>query len=155
MDPSSYSQIKIATVPMIQAFLLLTIQYKQACHGFKVMRSLANCTIFLYIYILLLILILYLPRFNKPVALTGFGLVTQNNANDFVPFNSTQPPDAMAPFGPDPRMSNILSLDKMLIISSRVQPQPQRRLHLQLQPRRPLVSPIHKEMMPMPNGCKV
>ena len=102
------------------------------------------------IYILLF-LILYLPRFNKPVALTGFGLVTQNNAPDFVPFNSTQ-----APFGPDPRMSNILSLHKMLIISSCVQPlQPQRRLQLQLQPRRPLVSPIHKEMMPMPNGCKV
>jgi len=40
--------------------------------------------------------------FNKPVALTGFGLVTQNNANDFVPFNSTQPPFAAAPFGPDP-----------------------------------------------------
>jgi mannan endo-1,4-beta-mannosidase len=35
--------------------------------------------------------------FNKPVALTGFGLVTQNNAPNFVPFNGTQ-----APFGPDP-----------------------------------------------------
>jgi mannan endo-1,4-beta-mannosidase len=34
--------------------------------------------------------------FNKPTALTGFGLVTQNNAPDFVPFNGTQ-----APFGPD------------------------------------------------------
>jgi len=33
---------------------------------------------------------------NKPVTLTGFGLVTQNNAPHFVPFNSTQ-----APFGSD------------------------------------------------------
>lgn len=60
----------------------------------------------------LIFLILYLPRFNKPVALTGFGLVTQNNAPNFVPFNSTQ-----APFGPDPRMSIISSfLRKMLIL---------------------------------------
>jgi len=35
--------------------------------------------------------------FGKPVSLAGFGLVTQNNAPSFVPFNSTQ-----APFGPDP-----------------------------------------------------
>ncbi|KAH0583879.1 Mannan endo-1,4-beta-mannosidase F [Termitomyces sp. J132] len=34
--------------------------------------------------------------FNKPVSLTGFGLVTQNNTPFFVPFNSTE-----APFGPD------------------------------------------------------
>jgi len=32
--------------------------------------------------------------FGKPVALTGFGLVTQNNAPDFVPFNSTTVSDA-------------------------------------------------------------
>ncbi|KAL0946904.1 hypothetical protein HGRIS_013066 [Hohenbuehelia grisea] len=31
---------------------------------------------------------------NKPIALTGFGLVTQNNTNAFVPFNSS-----VAPFG--------------------------------------------------------
>jgi mannan endo-1,4-beta-mannosidase len=30
--------------------------------------------------------------FNKPVVLTAFGLVTQNNAAVFVPFNSTLPP---------------------------------------------------------------
>ena len=82
------------------------------------------------------------------MALTGFGLVTQNNAPNVVPFNSTQ-----APFGPDPRMSNILSLLKMLIISSRVQPQLQRQPHLQLHS--PSVSPMHKEMMLMPNGYKV
>ncbi|KAJ3845044.1 glycoside hydrolase family 5 protein [Lentinula raphanica] len=34
--------------------------------------------------------------FNKPVSLLGFGLVTQTNAPDFVPFNST-----IAPFAPD------------------------------------------------------
>jgi mannan endo-1,4-beta-mannosidase len=34
--------------------------------------------------------------FGKPVALTGFGLVTTDNAPSFVPFNETQ-----APFGPD------------------------------------------------------
>jgi len=34
--------------------------------------------------------------FNKPVSLTGFGLVTQANVPFFVPFNST-----VAPFGPD------------------------------------------------------
>jgi len=34
--------------------------------------------------------------FNKPVALTGFGVVTQNNSQAFVPFNSS-----VAPFGPD------------------------------------------------------
>jgi len=34
--------------------------------------------------------------FGKPVSLTGFGLVTRNNAPFFVPFNST-----IAPFGPD------------------------------------------------------
>ncbi|KAG6818121.1 hypothetical protein H0H87_000026 [Tephrocybe sp. NHM501043] len=34
--------------------------------------------------------------FNKPVSLTGFGLVTQSNAPFFVPFNTT-----VAPFGPD------------------------------------------------------
>ncbi|KAG6820366.1 hypothetical protein H0H93_001558 [Arthromyces matolae] len=34
--------------------------------------------------------------FNKPVSLTGFGLVTQSNAPFFVPFNST-----VAPFGSD------------------------------------------------------
>ena len=78
------------------------------------MRSLVKRNDFSYIF--LVFLILYLLRFNKPVALTGFGLVTQNNAPNFVPFNSTQ-----APFGPDPRMSIILSfLHKMLIISSRV-----------------------------------
>jgi len=33
---------------------------------------------------------------NKPVTLTGFGLVTQNNTPNFVPFNGTQ-----APFGSD------------------------------------------------------
>jgi len=39
--------------------------------------------------------------FNKPVMLTGFGLVTQNNAPAFVPFNSTQAPFASDP-PPDP-----------------------------------------------------
>jgi mannan endo-1,4-beta-mannosidase len=34
--------------------------------------------------------------FQKPVSLTGFGLVTQSNAPSFVPFNST-----VAPFAPD------------------------------------------------------
>jgi len=34
--------------------------------------------------------------FNKPISLTGFGLVTQNNAPSYVPFNTT-----VAPFGPD------------------------------------------------------
>ncbi|KAF5380977.1 hypothetical protein D9615_003950 [Tricholomella constricta] len=34
--------------------------------------------------------------FNKPVSLTGFGLVTRDNAPFFVPFNGTA-----APFGPD------------------------------------------------------
>jgi mannan endo-1,4-beta-mannosidase len=34
--------------------------------------------------------------FGKPVSLTGFGLVTQNNSAAFVPFNTTQ-----APFGPN------------------------------------------------------
>lgn len=33
---------------------------------------------------------------NKPVLLTGFGVVTQNNSQAFVPFNSS-----VAPFGPD------------------------------------------------------
>ncbi|KAG6890700.1 hypothetical protein C0995_005073 [Termitomyces sp. Mi166 len=41
--------------------------------------------------------------FNKPVTLTGFGLVTQNNTPSFVPFNST-----VAPFGPDsPTSTNV------------------------------------------------
>jgi len=39
--------------------------------------------------------------FDKPVTLTGFGLVTQNNAPVFVPFNST-----LAPFGPDSSSSS-------------------------------------------------
>jgi len=34
--------------------------------------------------------------FGKPISLTGFGLVTQGNAQSFVPFNSS-----VAPFGPD------------------------------------------------------
>jgi mannan endo-1,4-beta-mannosidase len=38
--------------------------------------------------------------FNKPVALTGFGVVTQNNSQVFIPFNSTTPP-----FGPAPTAS--------------------------------------------------
>jgi len=38
--------------------------------------------------------------FGKPISLTGFGLVTQNNAPNFVPFNSTQAPFASDP--PDP-----------------------------------------------------
>jgi mannan endo-1,4-beta-mannosidase len=48
-------------------------------------------------------------RFNKPVTLHAFGLVTQSNAAAFVPFNSTQapyapdsgapPPPAQQPFG--------------------------------------------------------
>ncbi|KAG6909719.1 hypothetical protein DXG01_015921 [Tephrocybe rancida] len=40
--------------------------------------------------------------FNKPVSLTGFGLVTQSNAPFFVPFNTT-----VAPFGPDTTSSNV------------------------------------------------
>ncbi|KAF9482746.1 glycoside hydrolase family 5 protein [Pholiota conissans] len=35
--------------------------------------------------------------FNKPITLTGFGLVTQSNSPAFVPFNTS-----VAPFGPDP-----------------------------------------------------
>lgn len=31
------------------------------------------------------------PSFNKPISLTGFGLVTQTNLPAFTPFNSSQP----------------------------------------------------------------
>lgn len=31
------------------------------------------------------------PSFNKPISLTGFGLVTQGNLPAFTPFNSSQP----------------------------------------------------------------
>ncbi|KAJ7452419.1 glycoside hydrolase family 5 protein [Mycena galericulata] len=37
--------------------------------------------------------------FGKPISLTGFGLVTQNNAPSFVPFNSTVAPFANDQFG--------------------------------------------------------
>jgi len=41
--------------------------------------------------------------FGKPVVLTGFGLVTQNNAPDFVPFNATLAPfNNTQPFSADP-----------------------------------------------------
>jgi mannan endo-1,4-beta-mannosidase len=44
--------------------------------------------------------------FNKPVTLTGFGLVTQSNAPVFVPFNSTEAPfGSDGPDGPDPPSS--------------------------------------------------
>jgi len=45
----------------------------------------------------------YQYRVGKPIALTGFGLVTQNNAPDFVPFNSTQVSNStnISPTGPN------------------------------------------------------
>ena len=57
-----------------------------------------------------------LSRFNKPVCLTAFGLVTQNNAAVFVPFNSTLPPLG------NTSMSNILSffLHEILITLSQL-----------------------------------
>jgi len=45
----------------------------------------------------------YLLRFGKPVTMNAVGLVTQQNAQDFVPFNTT-----VAPFASD--TSKILSL---------------------------------------------
>ncbi|KAF9564649.1 glycoside hydrolase family 5 protein [Agrocybe pediades] len=39
--------------------------------------------------------------FNKPIILNGFGLVTQNNSQSFVPFNSS-----LAPFGADTGLSS-------------------------------------------------
>lgn len=38
---------------------------------------------------------------GKPSLLSGFGLVTQNNAQDFVPFNSTISPDTASTSAPD------------------------------------------------------